>query len=147
MKITKAHLKQIIAEELEEVTRYEAERLRDKVAAMKKQLASMGPGRERDKLKKELEELVPPLEEGRPPMGVLMDPKKLGLIPVKKIFGVIKKYPDRKMLDTGDMVQTAAGDVMVFVGMDENNEPILATEREYRTMYSDYLTSRKRHES
>jgi|10_taG_2_1085330.scaffolds.fasta_scaffold43719_2 hypothetical protein len=147
MKITKAHLKQIIAEELEEVTRYEAERLHDRVAAMKKQLASMGPGRERDKLKKELEKLAPPLEEGRPPMGVLMDPALYDLVPVKKIFGFIKEYPDRKMLASGDMVQTAAGDVMVFVGMDENNEPILTTEDEYRTMYSDYLTSRERHES
>ena len=98
-------------------------------------------------IKEELDIMLQQLKEARPPMGDLMDPKELGLMPVKKIFGVIKKYPNRKMLDTGDMVQTAAGDVMIFVGMDENNEPILATEDEYRTKYSEYTTSRERHES
>ena len=63
MKVTKAQLKQIIKEELEEVSRQAAEIKRNKLAALKSQRAALPPGRERTKLEQEIKRLGGALEE------------------------------------------------------------------------------------
>ena len=63
MKITRAQLRQIIKEELEEVTRQAADIKRGHLAALKRQHAALPPGPERTKLEQKIKDLGGTLEE------------------------------------------------------------------------------------
>jgi hypothetical protein len=63
MKITKAQLRQIIKEELEEVSRQAADIKRNKLAALKRQRAELPPGRERNEIEQRIKDLGGTLEE------------------------------------------------------------------------------------